>query len=225
MRRFRDRADAGRKLAAELQRLGFLATDGREAAGAGRPGPTVVLGLARGGVVVAGEVARLGGVPLEAVVVRKVSARGYEEYALGALATFGGSTAVYRNPRQADDEQFQSAVAAQLPELRRREGLFRAGRLAADVAGKTAILVDDGLATGSTMMAAVQAVRSGRPASVVAAVPVALGPTRRHLEPVVDAAVVLYEPPGMTAVGAAFDDFAQTSEEEVLRLLASAGRA
>ena len=217
MRRFRNRSDAGRELATALYRRGLL-EEGAAGDGTG-PRSVVVFGLARGGVPVAAEVARAAGVPVRALVVRKVSAPGFEEYALGAIAAFAGEVAVVRNAGQGDGPEFDEAVARQLPELRRRETLFGAGAPAPDLAGRTAVLVDDGLATGATMLAAVQAVRSVGPAAVVVAVPVALGRTRDQLEAVADDVLALQEPAGMRSVGAAYDDFTQTSERDVLSLL------
>ncbi|MGJ9402661.1 phosphoribosyltransferase [Arthrobacter sp. KK5.5] len=221
MRRFKNRSDAGRELATALSRRGLLSL-GTGGDGTG-PRSVVVFGLARGGVPVAAEVARAAGVPVRALVVRKVSAPGFEEYALGAVAAFAGEVAVVRNAGQDEGPEFDAAVARQLPELQRRELLFGTGGSAPDLADRTAVLVDDGLATGATMLAAVQAVRSVGPAAVVVAVPVALGRTRAQVEAVADDVLALQEPAGMRSVGAAYDDFTQTSEGDVLTLLGLTG--
>src|SRR3981081_3608128 len=160
--RFRNRAEGGRRRAA---RMGQYA--GRE--------DVVVLGLPRGGVVVAFEVAAVLGAPLDVFLVRKLGVPGHEELALGAIAT-GGMRVLNKQLIESLDippEWIEAIDATERRELERRDLLYRAGRAPPDLAGQTGILVDDGLATGSTMLAAVHAVRQDDPARVVVAVPVA----------------------------------------------------
>lgn len=212
--RFRDRAEAGRVLAAEL------------AAYAGRT-DVVLLALPRGGVPVAYEVARALGIPLDVFVVRKLGVPDHEELAMGALATGGvlvlnedvvGALAI---PRHVID-----AVAAQeQTELERRERAYRGGRPALDVRERTAILVDDGLATGSTMRAAALALRRLGPQRIVVAVPVASPDTCRDLRAEVDEVVCAFTPHPFYAVGFWYADFAQTTDDEVRDLLERAAAA
>jgi predicted phosphoribosyltransferase len=165
-RAFRNRSEAGRELAGALR------------AYKGRPG-ALVLGLPRGGVVVAYEVARALRLPLDVLVVRKVGAPGQPELAMGAVAG-GGVRLVNRDVTDAlgvDDQDIARASRAELRELRRREALYRQDRPALDPRGREVILVDDGLATGSTMRAALQAVRARGPRRVIVAVPVAAAET------------------------------------------------
>jgi putative phosphoribosyl transferase len=207
--RFRDRAHAGRVLAGHLS------------AYAGRD-DVVVLALPRGGVPVAYEVARALGAPLDVFVVRKLGVPGNEEFAMGALAS-GGVLVLDRGILSRlgmGAEEVQQIVASELPELERREAAYRGGRGPPDVAGKTVILVDDGLATGSTMRAAALAVRRLGPASIVVAVPVAAEQTCDEFRDDVDEIVCALTPPVFQAVGAWYDDFSQTSDDEVRELLA-----
>jgi predicted phosphoribosyltransferase len=209
---FRDRPDAGRRLA---ERLGPMTGD------------VVVLGLPRGGIPVAYEVARALGAPLDVFVVRKLGVPGHEELAMGAIA-WGGVRVVNRDvvdalgipPRVLDE-----VAAAEGRELERRERSYRGGRPAPDVAGRTVVLVDDGLATGSTMRAAVAALRQLKPARVVVAVPVAAASTCQELRAEVDDVVCAATPEPFVAVGRFYDDFSQTEDEEVSALLADARRA
>ncbi len=205
---FNDRADAGRQLA---QRL---------AACAHRPDVTV-LALPRGGVPVGYEIARELGVPLDVFVVRKLGTPGHEELAMGAIAS-GGVRVLNRDvigalriPEQAID----LVAERETEELRRREELYRGDRPPVSLEGRTVILVDDGLATGSTMRAAAEAVKRQNPARVVIAVPVAAQSTCDELRREVDEMVCLKTPEYFSAVGQWYWDFSQTSDAEVRDLL------
>lgn len=207
-RRFKDRVEAGRKLADELSR--YKSRD-----------DVVVLGLPRGGVPVAFEVARAIAAPLDVLVIRKVGVPGHEELAMGAVAT--GDTTVYNDSviRQVgiDDTTFERVASAEREALAKRELLFRGDRKATSVTGKTVIVVDDGIATGSTMKAAVKALRQNQPDRIIIAVPVAPAGTIRELELTADEVICLVTPHPFLAVGAWYRDFAQTTDSEVRRLL------
>ena len=208
---FRDRADAGRQLLARLD------------AYRGRPG-LLVLGLPRGGVPVADEVARGLGAPLDVFVVRKLGVPGQEELAMGAIAT-GGVRVVNHDVVRAlglTAEMLDQAAAAEGRELDRRQRSYRGQRPEPAIAGRTVILVDDGLATGSTMRAAVAALRLQGPARLVVAVPVAAPATCAELAREVDEIVCCATPEPFLSVGRFYDDFAQTSDEEVTERLAAA---
>jgi predicted phosphoribosyltransferase len=212
--RFANRAEAGRRLAREL------------AAYAGRP-DVLVLGLPRGGVPVAFEVARALRAPLDVFVVRKLGVPGQEELAMGAIAS-GGVRVVnaaivraLRIPRAA----IEAATAAETRELERRERLYRGDRPAVDVAGRTVILVDDGLATGATMQAAVSALRGRGPAAIVVAAPVAAPATCAALAGTADDCVCVLRPPELRGVGLWYEDFSQTEDAEVRALLDQAAVA
>jgi putative phosphoribosyl transferase len=209
--RFRDRGEAGRVLARELDRY------------AGRD-DVVVLALPRGGVPVAHEVAKALGAPLDVFVVRKLGVPGHRELAMGAVASGGAlvlDEGLIRSLRIGDAE-IQQTIAAELRELERRERAYRDGRDLPELAGKTVILVDDGLATGSTMRAAALAVREHHPARIVVAVPVAAAETCDELRDEVDEIICAVTPRPFHAVGLWYDDFSQTSDEEVRELLAQA---
>jgi len=208
---FRDRADAGRHL---LSTLGAYQ---------GRP-DVLVLGLPRGGIPVGYEVARGLGAPLDVFVVRKLGVPGQEELAMGAIAT-GGVRVVNRDVVDAlhiAPDVLDRAAEAERRELERRERSYRGDRPEPRVEGRTVILVDDGLATGSTMRAAVQALRQQRPARIVVAVPVAASATCEELRREVEDVVCFATPEPFMAVGRFYDDFSQTTDEEVHDLLASA---
>ncbi len=208
MTRFRDREEAGQRLAAAL--AGY----------AGRP-EVRVLALPRGGVPVAFQVACALGAPLDVFIVRKLGAPGYEELAMGAIAS-GGIVVLNDRVIQAlgvGQRDIDRVAEAERRELQRREQSYRGGRPGADIAGRTAIVVDDGLATGATMRAAVAALRPQAPARIVVAVPVAARDTCEALRAEVDELVCLRTPDAFHAVGAWYDDFTQTGDEEVHRLL------
>lgn len=206
--RFHDRADAGRQLAARLSAF------------AGRS-DVIVLGLPRGGVPVAHEVAVRLKAPLDVCLVRKLGVPGQPEYAMGAIASGGVeilSADVIRELRIPPALVEQVAARERL-ELDRRDALYRAGRRAPMVRDRTVILVDDGLATGSTMQAAVQALRQQAPAKIVVAVPVGSRQACEQLRRVVDEVVCLSTPEPFDAVGRWYEEFPQTSDEEVTRHL------
>jgi putative phosphoribosyl transferase len=211
---FRDRADAGRQLA------------GRLGAYAGRK-DVRVLGLPRGGVPVAAEVARVLGAPLDVFVVRKLGVPGHEELAMGAIASGGVRVlndevvGVLRIP----PAEIEAAASRAAAELRRRESLYRGDRPPVDVRGRSVILVDDGLATGSTMRAAAAALRRLEPARTVVAVPVAAPETFADLRREVDEVVSVLLPESFYAVGAWYEDFSQTTDAEVRRYLDAARAA
>jgi predicted phosphoribosyltransferase len=206
--RFHDRADAGRQLAARLTR--YAQRD-----------DVVVLALPRGGVPVAFEVARALGAPLDVFVVRKLGVPGHPELAMGAIAS-GGVRVV------SDDvvEQLgiptaalEQTTARERAELERRERLYRGARGLPSLDGRAVILVDDGLATGATMEAAIRAVRQLQPAHVIVAVPVGAAETCRRLAAIADEVVCGSTPEPFQAVGLWYQEFDQTSDTEVIELL------
>jgi erythromycin esterase-like protein/predicted phosphoribosyltransferase len=205
---FRDRREAGRLLATKLT------------AYANRP-DVVVLALPRGGVPVAYEVARALDAPLDVFVVRKLGVPGHEELAMGALAT--GGVRVLNEVVQhlgIPSTLIEAVTNHELTELERRERLYRGNRPPLDVRNRTVILVDDGLATGSTMRAAVRALRQQQPASIVVAVPVAAPESCEELRTLADDVICAVTPEAFHAVGLWYQDFSQTTDEEVRALLA-----
>lgn len=209
--RFRDRTDAGRRLAAELS------------AYAGQP-DLLVLALPRGGVPVGFEVARALRAPLDVFLVRKLGVPGHEELAMGAIAS-GGVRVM--NPEvmemlRVPDALVESVAAREQQELKRRESAYRDGRPAPEVRGRTVILVDDGLATGSTMRAAVAALREEGAERLIVAVPVAAPETCDAFRSEVDQVVCALTPDPFMAVGLWYEDFGQTTDAEVRELLARA---
>ena len=210
MNAFTNRADAGRQLAARLDVY------------AGRS-DVVVLGLPRGGVPVAAEVAARLAAPLDVFLVRKLGVPGHPELAMGAIAEGGvmvistGIVADLGIPRTAID---QVAVRERL-ELERRDTQYRGGRRRPALAGRTVILIDDGLATGATMEAAVMALREQQPARIVVAAPVGASDACERLGRVADEVVCAWTPESFMAVGQWYQNFEQTSDEEVRALLAA----
>ena len=205
---FRDRADAGRQLAANLT------------AYAGRP-QVVVLALPRGGVPVGYEVSQALGAPLDVFLVRKLGVPGREELAMGAMAT-GGVRILNEDVVRAlgiPEHVIDGVAEKERRELMRRERAYRDDRPPPDVRGRTVLLVDDGLATGSTMRAAAAALRKLRPARVVIAVPVGSADTCAELADAADEVVCARTPEPFYAVGLWYDDFSQTTDEEVHELL------
>ena len=205
---FRNRREAGRLLAQRLS-----AYSGRS--------DVMVLALPRGGVPVAYEAAKSLGVPLEVFVVRKLGMPGHEEFAIGAVASGG---LVVRRPLLIEAYQIPAKIvqrieAREREELARREMLYGRGGRALRVEGRTVILVNDGLATGSTMHAAVLALRKARPARIVVAVPVASPEAFEGLRVEADEVVTLATPRHFRAVERWYDDFQQTTDKEVLSLL------
>jgi putative phosphoribosyl transferase len=210
---FHDRAEAGRELAKEL------------AAYAGKP-EVVVLALPRGGVPVAYEVARALQAPLDVFVVRKLGLPGHPEYAIGAVATGGVRVLDEDMVRSLGirEDEIASLVAEERRELARREQAYRVTRDAEPLEARTVILVDDGLATGASMSAAVIALRRRSPARIVVAVPVGAAETCAALTRLVDEVVCARTPDPFQAVGLWYADFEQTSDAEVRELLARAAR-
>ncbi|HET9418951.1 MAG TPA: phosphoribosyltransferase [Chthoniobacterales bacterium] len=214
MRAFSNRAEAGQLLAEKLLKYG-----GRE--------DVIVLGLPRGGVPVAFEVAQRLRVPLDVFIVRKLGVPGFEELAIGAIAS-GGVRVLNEDVARVlpnMDEIIEAVTARETAELQRREHSYRDGRRAPQLRGKTAILVDDGLATGATMRAAVKALRQRDVGKIVVAAPVGAPETCREFEDEVDEIVCPLAPEFFQAVGQYYEDFSQTSDEEVRELLARAASA
>lgn len=210
-RPFKDRIEAGRELGRALK------------AYAGR-GDLLVLGLPRGGVPVAAEVARALGAPLDVCVVRKLGVPGEEELAMGALGP-GGVRVLNEEVIAAlgiTARALDHAAEREGAELERRERLYRKGRPPLVVRGRTVILVDDGIATGSTMLAAARALRRMDPAAIVVAVPVGAPSTLAALEAEADAVICLLREEPLIAIGVWYDDFSQTSDAQVIACLGSA---
>ncbi|MDE3090423.1 MAG: phosphoribosyltransferase [Chloroflexota bacterium] len=210
---FQDRRDAGQQLAAQL---GFLRGD-----------PSViVLGIPRGGVVVAAEIARALGAPLDIFIAHKIGAPFNPELAIGALT---GSGDLVLDEELIDQlrlnaDEIGRAVEKQRCEIERRLAVFRKGRLPLDVRGKTVVITDDGIATGSTMLAALIALRKQSPARLILAIPVGPADTVTRLARECDQTIVLGTPEPFWAVGRFYLRFDQTSDAEVIELLADATR-
>src|SRR5881398_1678947 len=212
-RAFPNRAEAGRLLAEKLENY------------AGRS-DVVVLGLPRGGVPVAYEVAQRLGAPLDVFVVRKLGVPGFEELAAGAIAS-GGVRVLNEDVVRAipyASEAIEAVTAKETAELQRREQMYREGRAAPELRDRVVILVDDGLATGATMRAAVKALRQRGAAKIVVAVPVGPPDTCHEIEEQADETVCLSMPEFFQAVGQYYEDFSQTTDEDVRQLLTSAAR-
>jgi len=210
---FRDRVQAGRMLGDALSHY------------AGRQ-DVLVLGLPRGGVPVAYEVARRLRAPLDVLVVRKLGLPGHEELAMGAVASGGVRVLnddVVRRFR-ISPQVLDAAASQQMTEVQRREVMWRGHTGAPRIEGRTVILVDDGIATGATIRAAAQALRMQHPAMIVIAVPVAAPETCAELEQLVDEVIALQQPENFRAVGLWYEDFSATTDDEVARLLAAAAR-
>src|SRR5205807_3091832 len=206
---FQDRTDAGRQLAEEL-----LSYAGRD--------DVIVLALPRGGVPVAFEVAQRLGVPLDVFVVRKLGVPGHEELAMGAIASGGirvlNEDVLYVLPDAQSIVEMVTAIERE--ELKRRERDYRGDRPAPEVRGQTVILVDDGLATGATMRAAAAALRQQGAAKIIVAVPVGAPSSCHEIRSVADEVVCLQTPGSFMGVGQYYEDFSQTTDEEVRELLA-----
>jgi putative phosphoribosyl transferase len=211
---FQDRFEAGRILASRLRQFA-------------QRNDVIVLGLPRGGIPVAFEVARVLNTPLDVFLVRKLGAPGQEELAMGAIAS-GGIRVVNRTVVDTlgiTMTDIEEAAAQQQAELGRRERAYRNGRPILEVRSQTAVLVDDGLATGSSMRVAIMALRKREPQRIVVAVPVAAPPVCEELESEADEVVCAVTPEPFFAVGQWYRDFRQTSDEEVRDLLQQAMRS
>ncbi|CAM2854997.1 phosphoribosyl transferase [Mycobacterium intermedium] len=209
-RKFRDRRDAGQFLAQQLS--SYRGRDG-----------LIVLGLARGGVPVGWEVAAALHADLDVFLVRKLGVPHWPELAMGALAS-GGRVVMNDSVVSSLDiteEQVRKVIASETTELNRREQAYRGGRPPADLRGKTVILVDDGIATGASMLAAVRAVRGAGPRAVIVAVPVGPASACQELAREADDVVCATMPAAFEAVGQVYDDFHQVSDDEVRQLLAA----
>jgi putative phosphoribosyl transferase len=212
-RPFKDRTEAGRLLARKLS------------AYANRP-DVLVLALPRGGVPVAFEVARVLRAPLDIFLVRKLGVPGHEELAMGAIAS-GGVRVLNQYVVQhlrIPERAIETIATEEQKELERRERAYRDDRPSPDIRGRSVILIDDGLATGSTMRAAVTAIRQQHPASIVVAVPIAARSTCDEFREEVDEIICAVTPEVFNAVGLWYEDFSQTTDEEVRDLLARAAR-
>ncbi len=211
---FANRADAGRALAARLGRYA-------------RRDDVVVLGLPRGGVVVAAEVAIALDAQLDVVLVRKLGVPGHEEFAMGAIAN---GSVLERNAASlaaagVSESELLRVMERERTELTRQDRVFRRGRRAADLAGRIVIVVDDGLATGSTMRAAVSALRDRDVGRIVVAAPVAARQALEGVARLADEVVCIAEPEPFVSVGAWYEDFGQTEDAEVIACLDRVARA
>ena len=205
---FADRDEAGRLLAGKLPRFT-------------RNGCPVLLALPRGGVPVAAVVAEKLGLPFDLLIVRKLGVPGHEEYAMGAIAAGGVMVLDHRVVAQLGIrlEDVERVIQHETRELARRENSYRGNRPPPEVAGRTVIMVDDGIATGSTMSAAIELLRKRKAGRIVVAVPVAPHDTIRRLRGEADEVIVLMEPADFIAVGRWYEDFSQTGDEDVRRLM------
>jgi putative phosphoribosyl transferase len=209
-KRFKDRTDAGRQIAAMLTHL--------------RGQNVIVLGLPRGGLPVAYEVAHALHAPLDLLNVRKLGVPWHEELAMGAIA--GGGVRVLNNEvimaTGVTQEDLDEVTALQRAEIDRRERLYRAGRPAPDLRGRVVVLVDDGIATGATVRAAITVIRAQQPLRLVLAVPVAQSSVAAELAREVDEFVTVRAPGDLYAIGVWYDHFPQLTDEEVVRIMARA---
>lgn len=210
-RAFANRTEAGRLLAEKL--IKYADRD-----------DVIVLGLPRGGVPVAYEVAKRLGAPLDVFIVRKLGVPGFEELAAGAIAS-GGVRVLNEDVMRAiphADEAIEAVTTRETAELKRREHEYRDGRPAPELRDRVVILIDDGLATGATMRAAVKALRQSGATKIVVAVPVGPPDTCREIEQEADETICLSTPEFFQAVGQYYEDFSQTSDDDVRELLSSA---
>ena len=204
---FKDRQEAGKLLAEKLNKY------------AGKD--TVILAVPRGGVVVAAEVAKRLKDPLDLIIIRKLGAPGNSELAIGAN-TSGGSLVLDKeliSKLKISSEYIKNEHQKQLLEAKRREKVFRFGRKPLKIFGKTIILIDDGLATGSTIMAAITTIKQKSPKKIILAVPVAPLSTVKRIEPEVDSLIVLNTPENFYAIGQFYSYFPQVADDEVIGLL------
>ncbi len=210
---YRDRADAGKRLASQL--IAYA-----------RSHDPIVLALPRGGVPVGYEVAKALGAPLDVYIVRKIGVPGYEELAMGAVAA-DGSYVVDASTIESlgiTQDRFHAALERELAELKRREAAYRDGRPEPKLAGRSVIVVDDGLATGASMYSAIAALRQRKPADIAVAVPVAPVETCRILATAADHVFCPHQPAYFGSVGFYYDNFRQVGDDEVRELLARAAR-
>jgi putative phosphoribosyl transferase len=208
---FEDRVDAGRRLAQAL-----ISYKGQDA---------VVYALPRGGVVVGTEIGRALDAPLDLIIVRKIGHPFSPEYAIAAVAEDGHIVTNRSEVETIDKRWFEESVRIEQQEARRRRELYTSGRASIPATGKIAIIVDDGLATGLTMFAAVQEIRHSYPKKVIVAVPVAPPQTVQRLKEVVDDVLALYVLPEFRAIGTFYQQFDQTSDGEVIELMNAAAIA
>ena len=206
---FRDREDAGQQLAERLLHL--------------RDVNPLIFGLPRGGVVIASEVAAALGAPLDVLVVRKLGAPGRPELALGAI-TVGDDPHLTLNQDLIDlisvsDEYLQMEMDTQREEVKRRNDRYRQGRPALSVEGRTTIIIDDGIATGATVLAGIMGLKDRKPGRLVLAVPVAASDSLEKLSQYVDEVVCLHAPDDFMSVGVFYNDFHQTTDDQVMELL------
>ncbi len=212
-RAFANRSEAGRSLAEKLEKYA-------------NRNDLIVLGLPRGGVPVAYEVAKRLHVPLDVFIVRKLGVPGFEELAAGAIAS-GSVRVLNEDVMRAipyGDAAIEAVTAKETAELQRREQIYREGRPAPDLRGNVVMLVDDGLATGATMRAAVKALRQSGAAKIVVAVPVGPPDTCREIAQEADETICLSTPEFFQAVGQYYQDFSQTSDDDVRKLLTKAAQ-
>lgn len=207
--RFKDRTEAGQRLAEALSELGGRAN-------------TVVLALPRGGVVLGRIVADALRLNLDLVIPRKIGAKFHEEYAIGAVTETGAEVWNKSEKAASDPNWLAEEVRRQKDEAKRRRELYLNGRQRISLKGKNVLIVDDGMATGLTMRAAILEVRSEKPESIVVAVPVAPPDTVEEIKRQVDRVVVLSEPAFFMAIGSFYDSFDQVEDEDVIRLLQNA---
>jgi len=207
-KKFRNRVEAGQMIAAQMQ--DYIHQEN-----------LLVLALPRGGVPVAFEVAEVLHAPLDVCLVRKLGVPGHEELAMGAIASPTVQILNYDviNSLGIDSVTIAQVAAQELQELQRRHLAYRQGSPPVDIKDKHVILVDDGIATGSTMLAAIAILRQQQPAQIIVAVPVAPPSVYQQLKLEVDAVICLYTPKLMYAIGSWYEDFRQTTDEEVRRLL------
>lgn len=215
-RRYADRRDAGRTLASMIQ--GYRGVGG-----------LLVLGLPRGGLPVADEVARSLDAPLDVLVVRKLGMPGQPEVAMGAIASLAGTIHTVENPAVTGRSPelrpaFEEVAAAEEKELRRRQQAYRGDRAPLDLRGRVIVLVDDGLATGATMRAAASVVREEGAAKLIVAAPIGLSGACAQLRRLADEVVCAWESDELFSVGQSYRDFTQTSDDEVREILDGAAR-
>lgn len=205
---FKNRTEAGQKLAAELQ--DYQRKD------------CLILSIPRGGVVVGREIADFLSCPLDVISVKKLGAPGNEELAIGAVGTETGS--LYENEAlirdlQVKREYLEQEIKAKMAEARRRETVFREGKKETEVKGKIVVLVDDGAATGATLKAAIKEVWEKKPQKLIVALPLASKELKDELEELVDEAIILETPEPFFAVGQGYEEFGQVTDETVIKIL------